>query len=38
VITDVVPFDEGATFIAELAERRRTSIQAVFAFSSATPG
>lgn len=31
LITDVVPFDEGATFISELAERRRSTIQAVFA-------
>ncbi len=31
LITDVVPFDEGATFITELSERRRSSIQAVFA-------
>lgn len=31
LVTDVVPFDEGATFMTELAERRRSSIQAVFA-------
>lgn len=31
LITDVVPFEEGASFMAELAERRRSSIQAVFA-------
>ncbi|MCW2849207.1 MAG: zinc-binding alcohol dehydrogenase [Marmoricola sp.] len=31
LVTDVVPFDEGATFISELAERRRSCIQAVFA-------
>jgi len=31
IITDVVPFDDGATLMAELAERRRSTIQAVFA-------
>ncbi len=31
MITDVVPFDDGATLMAELAERRRSTIQAVFA-------
>jgi threonine dehydrogenase-like Zn-dependent dehydrogenase len=31
LVTDVVPFDEGATVMAELAERRRSTIQAVFA-------
>jgi threonine dehydrogenase-like Zn-dependent dehydrogenase len=31
VITDVVPFDEGAGVMSELAERRRSTIQAVFA-------
>jgi threonine dehydrogenase-like Zn-dependent dehydrogenase len=31
VITDVVPFDDAPAFIAELAERRRHAIQAVFA-------
>jgi hypothetical protein len=31
LVTDVVPFHEGATFVTELAERRRSSIQAVFA-------
>ena len=30
VVTDVVPFEEGPAFIAELADRRRSSIQAVF--------
>ena len=30
VITDIVPFDEAPAFIAELAERRRHAIQAVF--------
>jgi NADPH:quinone reductase-like Zn-dependent oxidoreductase len=31
LVTDVVPFDEGAEFITALAERRRSAIQAVFA-------
>lgn len=31
LVTDVVPFEEGATVIRELAERRRSTIQAVFA-------
>jgi threonine dehydrogenase-like Zn-dependent dehydrogenase len=31
LITDFVPFDEGATVMVELAERRRSTIQAVFA-------
>jgi threonine dehydrogenase-like Zn-dependent dehydrogenase len=32
VVTDVVPFEEAATFITELAARRRSCIQAVFSF------
>ena len=32
LITDVIPFDDAPRFIAELAARRRQSIQAVFAF------
>jgi threonine dehydrogenase-like Zn-dependent dehydrogenase len=31
VVTDVVPFEDGATVITELTERRRSTIQAVFA-------
>ncbi|SDY96297.1 hypothetical protein SAMN05661080_05148 [Modestobacter sp. DSM 44400] len=31
LITDVVPFEEGATVMTELAQRRRSTIQAVFA-------
>ena len=31
VVTDVVPFEQGAAFMSELAERRRTTVQAVFA-------
>jgi NADPH:quinone reductase-like Zn-dependent oxidoreductase len=31
LVTDVVPFDDGATVMRELAERRRSTIQAVFA-------
>ena len=31
VITDVVPFDEGPALMMDLAERRRSTIQAVFA-------
>jgi threonine dehydrogenase-like Zn-dependent dehydrogenase len=30
LITDVVPFDQGATFLTELAERRRSCIQGAF--------
>jgi threonine dehydrogenase-like Zn-dependent dehydrogenase len=30
LVTDVVPFEEGATVMTELAERRRSTIQAVF--------
>jgi threonine dehydrogenase-like Zn-dependent dehydrogenase len=32
LVTDVVPFEDGATVMSELAERRRSVIQAVFAF------
>ncbi len=32
IITDIVPFSEAPGFIADLAERRRHAIQAVFAF------
>jgi threonine dehydrogenase-like Zn-dependent dehydrogenase len=32
MVTDVVPFEQGATAVTELAERRRSTIQAVFAF------
>lgn len=31
LITDVVPFDDAPTLIGELADRRRSTIQAVFA-------
>lgn len=31
VVTDVVPFDQGPQLVVELAERRRSTIQAVFA-------
>ena len=31
LVTDVVPFDQGPDFITELAERRRSCLQAVFA-------
>ena len=31
LVTDVVPFEDGATVMTELAERRRSTIQAVFA-------
>ena len=30
LVTDVVPFDDGAEFMVELAEHRRSTIQAVF--------
>ena len=36
LITDVVPFEEGATVMAELAGRRRSVIQAVFACGADT--
>ncbi len=31
IVTDVVPFDDGPALMVELAERRRSTIQAVFA-------
>ena len=34
VVTDLVPFDDGPTFLAELAARERHSIQAVFEVAS----
>jgi threonine dehydrogenase-like Zn-dependent dehydrogenase len=37
LITDLVPFDDGPAFLAELAARRRHTIQAVFVIPDARP-
>jgi hypothetical protein len=34
VVTDLVPLDEGPAFLTELAQRRRSAVQAVFVMTS----